>query len=106
MGHQLQETLEGLKARYRPGVVAKKTTYYFSLGEAAGEKWTVTLTPEGCELAPGRVGDADCVLKMSADLFVRLVAGTYKPGAMDFMSGKIKTSDVGLLMKLQQAFGM
>jgi hypothetical protein len=106
MSDTLREALEGLRARYRPGTVAKKTTYYFSLGEAAGEKWTVTLTPEACELAPGRVGDADCVLKMPAELFMRLLAGEYKPGPMDFFGGKIKTNDVGLLVKLQQAFGM
>jgi long-chain acyl-CoA synthetase len=104
MSNKLQETLEGLRAKYRPGAVARKTTYYLSLGDAAGEKWTVTLTPDACDMTPGRAGDADCVLKMPAEMFMRLLGGTYKPGPMDVFSGKIKTNDVGLLMKLQQAF--
>jgi hypothetical protein len=45
------------------------------------------------------------VLKMPAALFIRMVHGSYKPGPMDFLSGKIKTNDVALLLKLQQAFG-
>jgi hypothetical protein len=106
MSPTLQETLEGLRRRYRPGVVTARTTYYLSLGDGAGDKWTVTLTPTDCDMAPGRVGDADCVLKMPADLFARLVAGTYQPGPMDFIRGKIKTSDVALLLKLRSAFGM
>jgi hypothetical protein len=56
-------------------------------------------------MVPGRVGDANCVLKMPADMFMRMVAGKYRPGPMDFLSGKIKTNNVALLLKLQQAFG-
>ncbi len=102
----LQKTLAALQARYRPGVVEKKTTYYLSLGDGEGQKWTVTLTPEACAVTPGKTEGADCVLKTSADLFEKLVAGTWKPGMGDFFTGKIKTNDVDLLQKLQQAFGL
>jgi long-chain acyl-CoA synthetase len=102
----LQKTLTDLQARFRPGAVAKKTTYYLSLGEAEGQKWTVTLTPDACEVTPGKTENADCVLKTSADLFGKLVAGTWKPGMGDFFTGKIKTNDVDLLQKLQKAFGL
>ena len=103
---KLSEALEGLRARFRPQVVTQATVYYLSLGDAPSEKWTVTLTPDSCSLAPGRVGDADCVLKMRADLFMKLLDGTYKPGAMDFMTGKLKTNNVEALLRLRQAFGM
>jgi hypothetical protein len=43
---------------------------------------------------------------MRADLVMKLVDGSFKPGAMDFMAGTIKTSHVGLLLRLQQAFGI
>jgi hypothetical protein len=46
------------------------------------------------------------VLKTSADLFQQLVAGTWKPGVMDFMKGKVKTSDIDRLQLLQKAFGL
>jgi long-chain acyl-CoA synthetase len=102
----LQKTLADLKARYQPGVVSKKTTYYLSLGDGEGQKWTVTLAPDSCEVTPGKTDNADCVLKTSAELFEKLVAGTWKPGVGDFFTGKIKTNDVDLLQKLQKAFGL
>jgi putative sterol carrier protein len=102
----LAATLAALQRRFRPGAVTRKTTYYLSLGEAPGEKWTVTVDPASCQVTPGKIASADCVLKMSAPLFVSLVEGRFKPGAMDLLSGKIKTNDIDLLQKLQQSFGL
>jgi long-chain acyl-CoA synthetase len=106
MSSELQDTLDTLKARFKAGSVARKTTYYLSLGDAAAEKWTVTLTPGDCDVRPGKTENADCVLKTSADLFARLVAGTWQPWVSDFLKGRIKTNDVDLLRKLQLSFGL
>src|SRR5215471_367259 len=106
MAQALKEVLDGLAARFRAGAVDKETTYYLSLGEGEGEKWTLTLSPTACKVAAGKTGNADCVLKTSADLFVKMVNGTHKPGPMDFMSGKIKTNDLDLLQRFQRAFQM
>jgi long-chain acyl-CoA synthetase len=103
---QLQSTLETLKTRFKAGSFEETVTYYLSLGDAEGEKWTLTVTPESCHLTPGKIEVADCVLKTSADLFVKLVNGSWKPDARDFMLGKIKTSDVLLLRRLQEAFDL
>jgi long-chain acyl-CoA synthetase len=100
------KTLEGLKQRFKPGAVAETTVYYLSLGDGAQDKWTVTVSATACELAPGKPANADCVLKTSAELFGKLVDGSWKPGFMDFMSGKIKTSDPEKLQRLQKAFGL
>lgn len=102
----LEESLESLRAKYKPGIIDRETVYYLSLGDAADEKWTVTLTPTSCSAVQGRVGDAHCVLKMRADLFMKLVDGSYKPGAMDFMTGKLKTNNIEALLRLRQAFGI
>jgi long-chain acyl-CoA synthetase len=106
MPSQVETTLQTLKQRFKPGSVDKPTTYYLSLGDAPDEKWTVKLSAAGVELQPGKPDDADCVLKTSATLFQRLVAGDWRPGVMDFMSGKIKTSDIEKLKLLQKAFGL
>ncbi|HEY0705559.1 MAG TPA: SCP2 sterol-binding domain-containing protein [Polyangia bacterium] len=100
----LAQTLEDLKARFVPGAVEQSTSYYLSLGDAADEKWTVTITPSACTAAPGKPANADCVVKTSRDLFAKLVDGSWKPGFTDFMSGKIKTSDIEKLQRLQKAF--
>ena len=106
MSQALRDTLEGLKARFRPGSVDKKTTYYLSLGDGEDEKWTVTLTATTCEVVAGKTGNADCVLKTSADIFMKMLNGTHKTDPMDFMTGKIKTNDLDLLQRLQRAFGI
>jgi hypothetical protein len=106
MQQDIEQILNNLRVRFRPEIIKQKTTYYLSLGEDLHEKWTVTLTPTDCDVVSGKVGDADCILKMPADLFAQLIAGTYKPGPMDFFSGKIKTNDLGRLRQLQLAFGI
>jgi long-chain acyl-CoA synthetase len=106
MPDDLAATLQSLKQRFKAGAITDTTTYYLSLGDAADEKWTVTLSGSSCEVQPGKPANADCVLKTSRELFTKLVAGTWKPGFTDFMSGKIKTSDVEKLQRLQKAFGL
>lgn len=106
MPSPLEECLETLRAKYKPGIIDREAIYYLSLGEAPGEKWTVTLTPTSCSAVPGRVGDAHCVLKMRAELFMKLVDGSFKPGAMDFMTGRLKTNNIEALLRLRQAFGI
>ena len=101
-----EAVLETMKARFKPGKIKTPTTYYLSLGDADDHKWTVKLSPSACELIPGKIDKADCVLKTSADLFAKLVDGSWKPGVVDFMSGKIKTNDLDLLKNLQTAFGL
>ena len=42
-------------------------SYYFALGDS--ERWTVRITPELCEVYPGKViNPADCVLKTSPEM--------------------------------------
>ncbi len=100
----LKKTLDALRKRYKAGAVDKPTTYYLSLGD--DEKWTLTLTPKTCKVAAGKVENADCVLKTSAELFQKMIDGTYKPGLTDFLTGRIKSNDPELLKTFQQAFGL
>jgi len=102
----LPSTFAALQARFRPGAVDRPITYYLSLGEQPGEKWTLVVSPTACEVREGKVVNADCVLKMPADKFIAMAAGRWQPGAMDVLSGKVKTSDIDLLRRLQQAFGL
>jgi putative sterol carrier protein len=106
MSNTVQATLESLRARFRPSVIDREIVYYLSLGDDPDDKWTVTLAPTACSMVKGRAGNADCVLKMRKDLFARLLDGSFKPGALDFVTGKIKTNDLNLLVRLRQAFDM
>ena len=51
-------------------------------------------------------GTADCVLKTSAEIFTKIVRDAYTPGPSEFLSGAIKSNDVGLLMTFQKVFAL
>jgi long-chain acyl-CoA synthetase len=99
----LEPVFEELKERFVAGSVKQAVSYYFALGDS--ERWTVRITPELCEVYPGKViNPADCVLKTSPDIFTRIVREAYTPSAQEFISGMVKSNNVGLLLTFQKAF--
>ncbi|MCW8139488.1 MAG: SCP2 sterol-binding domain-containing protein [Planctomycetota bacterium] len=104
MSQALVDAFEHLKRVYKPNVVSKQTVFYVSLGDAADQKWIMTLTPAECTAVPGKTEAADVVLKMAENDFVRMVKGDWVPGALDFMRGKIKTNNVEGLKLLKDCF--
>ncbi len=104
---ELRRVFEQLPGRFRKGALGRDLSYYFSFGDAPGEKWTVVVGPERCEVKEGRhVEKADCVLKTTPDFFLRMVREGYEPGFLDFARGKIKSNDPILLRDLKSAFGL
>lgn len=103
---EIKAVLEQMEKRFKPNAIDKETTFYFSLGEGAGEKWTLTVGPTTCKYAEGKPEkDADCFLKTSSDMFIDMITGKYTPGMMDFMRGKIKSNDPMRLKVLKDVFG-
>jgi long-chain acyl-CoA synthetase len=98
----LQDVFQYLERRFAPSAVERPTSYYFSLGD---DRFTLLVSKEGCEVKEGKhVAAADCVLKTSPDLFARIVREAYVPSPAEFMSGAVKTNNVGLLLEFQKAF--
>ena len=104
--HPLVTLFNELEQKFKPGQVPGPVSFYFTLGNDAQAKWTVRVDPENCEIRPGKPesGTADCVLKTSAEIFTKIVRESYTPGPAEFMSGAVKSNDVGLLMTFQKAF--
>ncbi len=99
----LADVFRELSGRFRAGTVAQPVSFYFSLGN--GERWTVKIDAESCEVLPGKVvNPADCVLKTSAAMFTRMVREAYTPSPAEFMSGMVKSNNISLLMTFQKAF--
>ena len=98
----LHDVFLELEKRFAPGAVERPTSYYFSLGE---DRFTLLVSKDGCEVKEGKhVAAADCVLKTSPDLFTRIVREAYVPSPTEFMSGAVKTNNVGLLLEFQKTF--
>jgi long-chain acyl-CoA synthetase len=98
----LHDVFQELERRFAPNAVERPTSYYFSLGD---DRFTLLVSKDGCEVKEGKhVAAADCVLKTSPDLFARIVREAYVPSPAEFMSGAVKTNNVGLLLEFQKAF--
>ncbi len=98
----LSEVFQELEQRFAPETVERPTSYYFSLGD---DRFTLLVSKDGCEVKPGKhVAAADCVLKTSPDLFARIVREAYVPSPAEFLSGAVKTNNVGLLLEFQKTF--
>lgn len=105
MSDAVKAVFDEMKKRFRPKSVDKKTTIYFSLGEGDGDKWTLVIEPESCQISQGKAENADVFLKCSGDLFVKMMTGKHKPGMTDFMTGRIKSNDPMKLKLLEKVFG-
>jgi len=94
---------EQLASGYKPGSFSKPISFYFSMDSI---KKTVVLGPDGCQVRDGKPeGEADCVCKMTPEMFSRIWNEGYRPGMKDFMSGAIKSNAPALLQEFMQAFG-
>ncbi|RME25707.1 MAG: hypothetical protein D6798_08325 [Deltaproteobacteria bacterium] len=93
-----------LPDRFDPARVERPITWYFTLG---GPRWTVRVDERRCEVREGRPdGSADCVVKCSPELLVAMVEERYVPEPAEFMSGRIKTSDIPLLVEFSRVFAL
>jgi putative sterol carrier protein len=103
MPSEVAKVFEKLPTMFQKGSVKKARTYYFSLDE--DEKWTVSVTPDGCSVAKGKpAADADCFFKASKQMFLDVWSGKYTPSAKDFLMGSIKSNNPLLLKEFVSAF--
>ena len=95
-----------LERKFDKTAVKSPLSFYFTLGGDDVSKWTVSVKPGHCEIKQGKPagGTADCVLKTNPEIFRRIVQEAYTPGPAEFLSGAIKSNDVGLLVEFQRVF--
>lgn len=106
--HPLVSLFNGLPKRFVTGKVDKEIVFYFTLGAEPEAKWTARLRPDGCAFENGKPanGGADCVLKTTSDIFIKMINEAYMPTPVEVMSGLVKSNDVSLLATFQEAFGI
>lgn len=99
----LEPVFRELSSRFVAGAVDQPVSFYFALGQK--ERWSIKVTPEACQVQPGRAeAQADCVLKTSPGMFTRIVREAYTPSPQEFISGEVKSNNIGLLVTFQKAF--
>ncbi len=96
------EIFDSMTKAYKKGGMEEDCSYYFSLDDF---KYTVKFTNDKIKVEEGKtVDEADCVLKTSPEMFIKIWVDGYKPSMMDFMSGKIKSNNPTLLQNFANAF--
>ena len=104
--HPLVLLFRELHGKFAPDAVKNPVSFYFTLGQDERSKWTVLVDKQRCDILQGKPqsGTADCVLKTSPEVFTRIVREGYIPGASEFMTGLVKSNDIGLLLEFQRVF--
>ncbi|HRI66565.1 MAG TPA: AMP-binding protein [Polyangium sp.] len=106
--HPLVLLFRELESKFVPGRVTTPVTYYFTLGNENEAKWTLRVEANKCEARMGKPegAQADCVLKTSPDIFLKICREAYTPSPMEFMSGQVKSNDISLLLTFQKVFDL
>ena len=106
--HPLVGVFRELETKYVAGRVAQPITFYFTLGAETEAKWTLTISPQACEAKIGKPpgSQADCVLKTTPEIFMKIVREAYTPSPMEFMTGLVKSNDISLLQTFQKVFDL
>ncbi|MBL4844550.1 MAG: SDR family NAD(P)-dependent oxidoreductase [Planctomycetes bacterium] len=76
---------------------------HFDIGGAT--PWTVHVAEGACRTERGKQGEPTCVVTVDAETYAAVIKGELKPDKA-FMSGKIKASNLGEMMKFATAFDM
>ncbi|XP_019491435.1 PREDICTED: hydroxysteroid dehydrogenase-like protein 2 [Hipposideros armiger] len=100
----VEETFRTVKDSLSDDIVkATQAIYQFELSGEDGGTWFLDLKSKGGNVGPGQPADqADVVMSMTTDDFVKMFSGKLKP-TIAFMSGKLKIQgNMSLAIKLEK----
>lgn len=101
----LRRAFADLPSRFSPNGGERPLSFYFVLDDGYRARWTVTTDPMRCRVQEGKhVDRADCVLKTSPQILLRILRDGYVPPTAAFLSGQIKTNDPDSLREFQRLF--
>ncbi len=82
-----------------------ETNFYFDLAGEGGGQYTVVAKDGELRVLDGKQGDTKCTVTAKADQFMNVIRGETNP-MMAVMTGKVKISNTGELMKYAKLFGI
>ncbi|MCE2821838.1 MAG: SCP2 sterol-binding domain-containing protein [Bacteroidota bacterium] len=100
----IKEFLNSLPAKVRPETVeGLSSVFHFDIADAG--QFTVSLDNGKLEVTEGLTGEANCKVTASADTLQKLLSKDLNP-MMAMMTGKLKISNPGEMMKYAKIFGL
>jgi putative sterol carrier protein len=101
-----RELLYGLSAKVSPAaLVGQETVFHFDINGDKGGQYTITVADGNIKTEDGFVGEPKCVVRASDENFINLVTGELNP-MMAVLTGKVKISNQGEMMKYAKIFGL
>ncbi|MBR9920850.1 MAG: SCP2 sterol-binding domain-containing protein [Bacteroidetes bacterium] len=98
--------IKGLPEKVNPAVVeGMETKFHFDISGDTGGKFTVDLKDGKVEVQDGLEGDPECTVRTSDENLGKLLKGDLNP-MMAVMTGKVKISNPGAMMKYAKVFGL
>lgn len=89
----------------KQAVEGMETTFHFDLSGDGGGQVTLALKDGELAVNQGFAGDASCIISSKADDFLKVVTGELNP-MMAVLTGKLKISNQGEMLKYAKAFGL
>jgi len=99
---EIAKIFKGLCRRFNKDNVRAERRYHFALG--ADERWTVDVRRDGCTVREGPDEGADVYFEGPAELFLDVWNGRHELGAMDFLSGRVRSNQPLALRDFVKAF--
>ncbi len=81
------------------------TNFYFDLAGEGGGQYTVVAKDGQLEVLDGKHGDTKCSVTANSEEFMKVIRGESNP-MMAVMTGKVKISNTGELLKYAKLFGI
>ncbi len=102
----IKQFLTSLPEKVHPAAIKDvNTLFHFDMGDGPDDKYTVEVTDGNVKVTEGLNGDPKCTVKASEDTLTRLINKDLNPMTA-MMTGKIKISNIGELMKHAKTLGI
>lgn len=101
-----KDFIYGLPAKVPTAAIeGMQTTFHFDLDGENGGQYTIHVADQKVEVSDGLNGDPVCVIQATGDNFVSLASGELNP-MMAMLTGKLKISNQGEMLKYAKLFGL
>ncbi len=100
----VKEFLFSLPAKVKPEVLeGQSSLFHFDIADAG--QFTIKLADGKLDVSEGLSGEPSCKVSASAESFAKLLSGDLNP-MMAMMTGKLKISNPGEMLKYAKIFGL
>jgi len=100
----IESAFRSLPDRFHPErVPGWSSRLHFNIRGAEKPEWTVVVNDGNCEVIEGLDGDARSVVTSDEETYLGIATGEKDP-QFAFLSGKVKVSHLGEMMKFLKAF--